>query len=186
MQSPNTNISFTEKLSDFQGGTVIGCHLSNKSVCQISALLEVPRSTVSADIVKRKHLGETTAQPQSSRPPHKLTKHDWRVLKRVARKNGLSSIATLTTEFQTTSGSTITITSAQLPFFRSFMKWVSMAEQPHTSLRSPCAMPSVGWSGVKLAAIGLWSSGNTFSVVMNQTSQSGFGRCQENATCPKA
>ena len=34
-----------------------------------------------------------------------------------------------------------------------------MVEQPHTSLRSPCAMPSVGGSGVKLAAIGL-QSGN--------------------------
>uniref|UniRef100_A0A4W5JTE3 TNFR-Cys domain-containing protein n=1 Tax=Hucho hucho TaxID=62062 RepID=A0A4W5JTE3_9TELE len=28
-------------------------------------------------------------------------------------------------------------------------------------------MPSVGWSGVKLTAIGLWSSGNLFSGVMN-------------------
>jgi hypothetical protein len=37
------------------------------------------------------------------------------------------------------------------------MKWVSMAEQPHTILRSSCAMPNVGWSGVKLAAIGrIW------------------------------
>ncbi|KAK6292537.1 hypothetical protein J4Q44_G00371210 [Coregonus suidteri] len=53
------------------------------------------------------------------------------------------------------------------------MKWVSMAEQPHTSLRSPCAMPSVGWSGVKLATIGFWSSGNTFSGVMNHASPSG-------------
>ena len=53
------------------------------------------------------------------------------------------------------------------------MKWVSMAEQPHTSLRSPCAMPSVGWSGVKLAAIGLWGSGNAFSGVMNHASPSG-------------
>ena len=38
MQSPETNIACTEELSDFQHGTVIGCHLSNKSVCQISAL----------------------------------------------------------------------------------------------------------------------------------------------------
>uniref|UniRef100_A0A8C8LTV6 Kinesin-like protein n=1 Tax=Oncorhynchus tshawytscha TaxID=74940 RepID=A0A8C8LTV6_ONCTS len=57
-----------------------------------------------------------------------------------------------------------------------------------TSLTSPCAMPSVGWSGVKLAAIRLWSSGNTFSGVMNHgsssgslTDKSGFGGCQENA-----
>jgi hypothetical protein len=40
------------------------------------------------------------------------------------------------------------------------MKWVSMAEQPRTNIRSPCAMPNIGWSGVKLAAIVLWSSGN--------------------------
>ena len=56
------------------------------------------------------------------------------------------------------------------------MKWVSMAEQPHRSLRSPCAMPNVGWSGVKLAATG----------VMNHGSPSGIGGCQENATFPNA
>ena len=53
------------------------------------------------------------------------------------------------------------------------MKWVSMAEQPHTSLRSPCAMPSVDWSGVKLAAIGLWTSGNAFFGVINHVPTSG-------------
>ena len=59
------------------------------------------------------------------------------------------------------------------------MKWDSLAEQPHTSLRSPCAKPSVGWSG----AIGL-----AFSGVMNHASpsgspmeKSGVGGCQENA-----
>jgi hypothetical protein len=41
-----------------------------------------------------------------------------------------------------------------------------MAEQPHTCLRSPRAMPKVVWSGVKLAVIGLWSSGNSFSRVI--------------------
>ena len=68
-----------------------------------------------------------------------------------------------------------------------------MAEQSHTSLRSTCAMPSVGWSDVKLAAIGLWSSGNVFSGVMNYastsgspTDESGFGGCLENATSPNA
>uniref|UniRef100_A0A8C7CBE5 Cytoskeleton associated protein 5 n=1 Tax=Oncorhynchus kisutch TaxID=8019 RepID=A0A8C7CBE5_ONCKI len=35
----------TEELSDFQCGTVIECHLSNKSVHQISAQLELPWST---------------------------------------------------------------------------------------------------------------------------------------------
>ena len=58
----------------------------------------------------------------------------------------------------------------------------------HTSLRSQCA---IGWSGVKLAAIGLWGSGNVFFGVINHASPSGsptdeswFGGCQENVTCP--
>jgi hypothetical protein len=38
--------------------------------------------------------------------------------------------------------------SAQQLFVGSFMKWVSMAVR-YMSLRSPCAMPSVSWSGVK-------------------------------------
>ena len=37
--------------------------------------------------------------------------------------------------------------------------WLCVAEQPHTGLKSPCAMRSVGWSDVKFTAIGLWSSG---------------------------
>ena len=69
----------TEELSDFQCGTVVECHLSNKSVRQISALLELPQSTVSVVIVKWKRLGATTAQPRSCRP-HKLTERDRRVL----------------------------------------------------------------------------------------------------------
>jgi hypothetical protein len=68
------------------------------------------------------------------------------------------------------------------------MKWVSMAE---TRLRSTCAMPSVGWSGVKLIAFGFWSNGN--SGVMSPASPSGspidksvFGGSQEKASYPNA
>ena len=92
--------------TDFQRGTIIGCHLSNKSVHQISALLELPRSTVSDIIVKCKRLGATPAQPLSAWP-HKLTEWDSRVLRCLACTNCLTSVATLTTEFQTASGSNI-------------------------------------------------------------------------------
>ena len=63
------------KSSDFQRGTVIGSHLSKKSVRQISTLLELPRSTVSVIIVKWKRLG--TRAPLQSGRPHKLC---WRKL----------------------------------------------------------------------------------------------------------
>ena len=46
------------------------------------------------------------AQLRSGRPP-KLTEQDCRVLKHVTRKKHLSSGVTLTTEFQTASGSNV-------------------------------------------------------------------------------
>ena len=98
------------------------------------------------------------AQLQSGRT-HKLPEQDSRVLKCVARKNSLSSVATLLSSLLS-SKLPLEATSAQELFVWSFTKWVFMAERPHTSLRSPCAMPSVSWSGVKLAANVLWSSGN--------------------------
>ena len=64
MQSPDTNIvrrmDCTEELSDCQRGILIECHLYNKSDHQISALLELLLSTVSAVIVKWKRFGATT------------------------------------------------------------------------------------------------------------------------------
>ena len=52
----------------------VGWQFSNKSVCQISALLEL-RLTVNAVIVKWKCLGAITAQQRSGRP-HKFTERD--------------------------------------------------------------------------------------------------------------
>jgi transposase len=70
----------------------------------MSALLE--RSTVSAVVVQGKCLAAIRAQLRSDRP-HQLTERDRRVLKCVACQNGLFSVVTLTTEFQTASGSNV-------------------------------------------------------------------------------
>ena len=59
------------------------------------------------------------AQPRSDRP-HKLTERDRRVLKRVVRKNHLSSIPSSKLPLEEM--------SAQVLFAGSFMKWVSIAE----------------------------------------------------------
>ncbi|CAI9583398.1 unnamed protein product [Staurois parvus] len=57
----------SQDLSEFKRGTVIGCHLFNKSIHEISFLLNIPRSTVSGIITKWKQLGTTAAQPRSER-----------------------------------------------------------------------------------------------------------------------
>jgi hypothetical protein len=92
----NSSTRVTSSSSTHTGSGVIGCHLSNKSVCQITALLALSpiKSTV---VVKWKCLGAITAQPRSVRP-HKLTEQERRVLKRIAGQNSLSLVATLTTE----------------------------------------------------------------------------------------
>ncbi|CAI9572532.1 unnamed protein product [Staurois parvus] len=51
MQTASTNIcermGRSQELSEFKHCTVIGCHLCNKTIHEISLLLNMPRSTVS-------------------------------------------------------------------------------------------------------------------------------------------
>ncbi|CAI9543088.1 unnamed protein product [Staurois parvus] len=44
----------SQELSEFKCGTVIGCHLCNKSICEISLLLNIPQSTISGILTKWK------------------------------------------------------------------------------------------------------------------------------------
>ncbi|XP_076329813.1 uncharacterized protein LOC143235481 [Tachypleus tridentatus] len=156
---------------------------TNKNKCKIKEAKFLPWSTVSAVIMKWKGLGATTAQQLSGRP-HKLIEWDCQLLKHVKIVCPQLQHKLLSSKLP------LEATLAEELLVGSFMKWVSMAKQLHISLRSPCTMPSFGWNGVKHTAIGLCSSGNVFSGVMNHASpsgslmdKSGFGRCQENATC---
>uniref|UniRef100_A0AAZ3PBR0 Transposase n=1 Tax=Oncorhynchus tshawytscha TaxID=74940 RepID=A0AAZ3PBR0_ONCTS len=108
------------QLSDFHIRTVIECHLSNKSVRQISFLLELPRSTVSDVIANGRQ--------------HKLTERDRRVLKRVASIVCPRLQLPILPLEATASGCNV----SRITVSRELMKWFSMAEQPHTSLKSPC------------------------------------------------
>ncbi|CAI9617883.1 unnamed protein product [Staurois parvus] len=55
----------SQELSEFMHGPMIGCHLCNKSIRDISWLLNIPGSTVSGIITKLKQLGTTATQPPS-------------------------------------------------------------------------------------------------------------------------
>lgn len=116
MQKQSANICSTmgrsEELSEFQRGTVVGCYLCKKSVREISAMLNLPRSTVSAVILKWKRGGITTALPRSGRP-HKLKEEDRQVLERVALEKCLPSIKALTAEFQSASGANVSSTTVR-------------------------------------------------------------------------
>ncbi|CAI9609218.1 unnamed protein product [Staurois parvus] len=63
MQTASTNIcermGCSQELGEFKFVTVIGCRLYNKSIREISLLLNIPRSTVSGIITKWKQLGTT-------------------------------------------------------------------------------------------------------------------------------
>jgi len=80
------------------------------------------------------------------------------VLKRVARKNRLSSVVSLTTEYQTASGSTISTKTVRQELHGMGFHGRSAAHKPHITMRN--AKRWLKTSGVKHAATGLWSSGN--------------------------
>ncbi|CAI9568832.1 unnamed protein product [Staurois parvus] len=72
MQTASTNICERmgrfQELSEFKRSTVTGCHLYNKSIREISLLINIPRSTVCGIITKWKQLRTTATQPCSGRP----------------------------------------------------------------------------------------------------------------------
>ncbi|CAI9601861.1 unnamed protein product [Staurois parvus] len=54
----------SQEFSEFKRSTVVGCHLCNKSICEISLLLNIPWSAVISDIItKWIQLGTTATQP---------------------------------------------------------------------------------------------------------------------------
>lgn len=98
-----------EEPSYFKCGIFIVHRFCHKSGFEISALLNLPWTTVSAIIVNWKNLGTATPYSLSSRP-HELTEHGHRVLKHIACKNSLSSVASLTIEFQAISTQDLCVT----------------------------------------------------------------------------
>ncbi|CAI9579391.1 unnamed protein product, partial [Staurois parvus] len=105
-QTASTNIGErmgrSQELSDSKRGPVIGGHLCNKSICNISWLLNIPHSTVSGIITKWKQLG-TATQPPSGRPRH-LTGRGQRMLKRTVRTSHQLSAESIAKDLQTWCG----------------------------------------------------------------------------------
>uniref|UniRef100_A0A3Q2W3X4 Tc1-like transposase DDE domain-containing protein n=1 Tax=Haplochromis burtoni TaxID=8153 RepID=A0A3Q2W3X4_HAPBU len=93
----------SQELSEFQRGTVIGCHLSSRSSREISSLLNIPQSTVSSIITKWKRLGTTATQPRSGRP-RKITKRGKWMLKHILRRGSQLSAESIATDLQTSCG----------------------------------------------------------------------------------
>ncbi|CAI9554551.1 unnamed protein product [Staurois parvus] len=96
VQTASTNIcermGRSQEFSEFKRGIVIACPLYNKSICEISLLLNIPRSTVSGIITKWKQLGTTSTQPRSGRPC-KITERGQHMLKHtVCRSYQLSAV----------------------------------------------------------------------------------------------
>ncbi|CAI9603562.1 unnamed protein product, partial [Staurois parvus] len=109
MQTASTNIcermGRCQELSEFKRGTVIGCHLCNKSICEIFLLLNIPQSTVSGIITKWKQLGTTATRPRSDRGQC--------ILKHTVRRSCQLSAESITKDSQTMFGLQINTKTVQ-------------------------------------------------------------------------
>jgi hypothetical protein len=65
--SSTSSMGRSGELCDFEGGLIIGCHISKKSVRDIATLLKLPKSAVGDVIVKCKREGTTTMKPLPDR-----------------------------------------------------------------------------------------------------------------------
>ncbi|CAI9618355.1 unnamed protein product, partial [Staurois parvus] len=106
MQTASTDIcermGRSQELSEFKCGTMIGCHLCNKSIREISLLLNIPRSTASGIITEWKQLGTTANQPQSEQGQ--------RMLKSTVHRSRQLSAESIVKDLQTLCGLQISTT----------------------------------------------------------------------------
>ncbi|CAI9551649.1 unnamed protein product [Staurois parvus] len=127
MQTASTNIcermARCQELSEFKRGTVIGCHLCNKSIRDISWLLNIPRSTVSGIITKCKQLRATATQPPSGR---QLTMTEHAEVRR-SRQLSAESIAK---DLQTSCGLQISTTTVHRELHRTGFHGRAAASKP--------------------------------------------------------
>ncbi|CAI9593346.1 unnamed protein product, partial [Staurois parvus] len=73
-------MSRSQELSEFKRGTVIGCHLCNKSIRKISSLLNIPLSTVSVNNWEQQQLSHLLGQS-------KMTERDQNMLNCTVRRS---------------------------------------------------------------------------------------------------
>ncbi|CAI9547583.1 unnamed protein product [Staurois parvus] len=113
MQTASTDICErmcrSQEISEFKRGTVIGCHLCNKSIREISLLLNIPWSTVSGIITKREQLGTTATQTCGR--PRIITERGQRMLKRTVPRRCQLSAESISKDLQTSCGLQISTTT---------------------------------------------------------------------------
>ncbi|CAI9578634.1 unnamed protein product [Staurois parvus] len=90
--------------------TYICERLCNKSIRDISLLLNIPQSTVSGIITKWKQLGTTATQPRNGRS-HKMTERGQRMLKHTVHRCRQLSAESIAKDLQTSCGLQISTTT---------------------------------------------------------------------------
>ncbi|CAI9555618.1 unnamed protein product, partial [Staurois parvus] len=104
--------------------------LCNKSIHEISWLLNIPRSTVSSIVTKWKQLGTTATQPRSGRP-RKMTEWDQRMLKHTMRRSRQLSAESIVKDLQTSCGLQISTTTVHRELYGMGFHGQAAASKPY-------------------------------------------------------
>ena len=171
----------SQELSEFQHGTVIGCHLCNKSSCKTS--ITIPQSTVSGMITKWKWWGSTATQPRSGKS-HKMMEQGQRMLRHIVRR-GLSA-ESIAIDLQISCGLQISSRTVRRELYGMGFHGRAAASKPYIikcniKHRLQCT-PPLEYRSVETLS-GEMSSASPSGNLMYE---SGFGGCQENGTCLSA
>ncbi|CAI9610089.1 unnamed protein product, partial [Staurois parvus] len=105
----------------------ICCHLCNKSIRDISCLINITWLTVNGIKTKWKQLGTTVTQPQSGRP-RKMTERGQRMLKRTMLRSCQLSAESIAKDLQTSCGLQISTTTVRRASWNGF-PWQSSCIQ---------------------------------------------------------
>lgn len=118
-------------------------HLCNKTVCNISSLLDIPQSTINIITRRWKHVVTSATQTQSNRL-RKITERDQQLQWLMVCKSHQCSADSTAEEFRTSTGINVRTKTVQLELIEMSFYGRAVACKPYITR----PMSSIRWRGV--------------------------------------
>lgn len=160
-------MSSRKELTDFERGMIVGCHLGEMSVREISKQLNIPKSTIGNVLKKWKSTGDTAPKKRPGRPKI-LTDRNRRGLRRLVSSSRRRSLENICLEMRATIGRPVSASTTRRELHDMDFHGRAAAHKPFISrtnshLRLAWAREHQNWTVEQWKSV-LWSDESRYTL----------------------